>query len=45
MPAVLIEMGYLSNAEQEKMRARNVRPCWAGDLDGVVRFRDLAAAR
>ena len=46
MPAVLIEMGYLTNADQEKLLAGNE---FQGTLvqavvDVIVRFRDRVAA-
>ena len=45
MPAVLIEIGYLTNAEQEKQLAGNdFQNAFVQALvDAVVRFRDEAA--
>ena len=44
MPAVLIEMGYLTNPTQEKRwPAANSRTAIAqAILDAIVRFRELA---
>jgi N-acetylmuramoyl-L-alanine amidase len=46
MPAVLIEMGYLSNAEQEKRMAGNEFQTNVAQAvyDAVVKFRDMVQA-
>jgi N-acetylmuramoyl-L-alanine amidase len=44
MPAILIEMGYLSNPDQEKQLAGNTLQTAIAQaiLEAVVRFRDGA---
>src|SRR5204862_121238 len=46
MPAVLIEMGYLTNPEQEKLLVSDAfqNGVVAGVYDAVLRFRDALAA-
>jgi N-acetylmuramoyl-L-alanine amidase len=47
MPAVLIEMGYLTNPEQEKQLAgaEFQNTFVQGVLDAIIRFRDLLDER
>jgi N-acetylmuramoyl-L-alanine amidase len=46
MPAVLVEIGFLSNAEQEKLLAGEAFQATFAQaiLDSIVRFRDSLAA-
>jgi N-acetylmuramoyl-L-alanine amidase len=46
MPAVLVEMGYLTNAEQEKQLASPEFQTVLAQamVDGIVRFRDYLSA-